>query len=127
MTQRKILMKSLGVIGSDFGPFSQLILSSEDESILTAFVVVQSLSHPDSLRRLPPWTAECKASLSFAISQNLFKLMSIELVTPSNTLIFCHPLLLPPSVFPSIRVSSNESVLCIRIAKVLELQLQSFQ
>ena len=113
MTQRKILMKSLGVIGSDFGPFSQLILSSEDESILTAFVVVQSLSHPDSLRRLPPWTAECKASLSFAISQSLLKLMSIEWGMPSNHLILCCPLLLLPSTFPSMSVFSNESVLSI--------------
>ena len=113
MTQRKILMKSLGVIGSDFGPFSQLILSSEDESILTAFVVVQSLSHPDSLRRPPPWTAECKASLSFAISQSLLKLMSIEWGMPSNHLILCCPLLLLPSTFPSMSVFSNESVLSI--------------
>ena len=61
-----------------------------------------------------PWTAACQASLAFTISQSFFKLMSIELVMPSNHLILCRPLLLPPSVFPSIRVFSNESVLHIR-------------
>ena len=60
-----------------------------------------------------PWTAAHQASLSITISQSLSKLMSIELVMPSNHLILCHPLLLP-SIFPSIRVFSNESVLCIR-------------
>ena len=60
-----------------------------------------------------PWTAPCQASLSITISQSLNKLMSIELVMPSNHLIFCCPLLLPPSIFPSIRVFSNESALCI--------------
>ena len=63
-----------------------------------------------------PWAA-CQASLSFTISQNLLKLMSIELLMPSNHLILCHPLLLPPSIFPSIRVFSNESVLHIRRPK----------
>ncbi|CAI9157456.1 unnamed protein product [Rangifer tarandus platyrhynchus] len=60
-----------------------------------------------------PWTAARQVSLSFTISQSLLKLMSIELVTPSNHLILCHPLLLPPSIFAIIRVFSNESVLCI--------------
>ena len=55
-----------------------------------------------------------QVSLSFTISQNLLKLMPIELVMPSNHSILCHPLLFPPSIFPSIRVFSNESVLCIR-------------
>ena len=63
-----------------------------------------------------PWTAAHQASLSFTISQSLLKLMSIELVMPSNHLVLCHPLLLP-SVFPSIRVFSNESALCIRWSK----------
>ena len=61
-----------------------------------------------------PWTAACQASLSFAISQSLLKLMSIKSVMPSNHLILCHPLLLQPSIFPHIRVFSNESVLRIR-------------
>ena len=64
-----------------------------------------------------PWTAACQASLSIINSQSLLKLMSIEWVMPSNHLILCHPLLLPPSVFPSIRVFSNESALCIRWPK----------
>ena len=62
------------------------------------------------------WTAACQASLSITNSRNLLKLMSIESVMPSNHLILCCPLLLP-SVFPSIRVFSDESVLCIRWPK----------
>ena len=64
-----------------------------------------------------PWTAARQASLSFSISQSLLKLMSIELMMPSNHLIFCRPLLLLPSIFPYIRVFSNESALCIRWPK----------
>ena len=61
-----------------------------------------------------PWTAACQASLSITNSQSLLKLMSIESVMPPNHLILCRPFLLLPSIFPSIRVFSNESVLCIR-------------
>ena len=64
-----------------------------------------------------PGTAARQASLSITNSQSLPKLMSIELVMPSSHLIFCHPLLLPPSIFPSIRVFSNESALHIRWPK----------
>ena len=64
-----------------------------------------------------PWTAACQDSPSFTISQNLLKLMSIEPVMPSNHLILCRPLLFLPSIFPSIRVFSNESVLRIRWPK----------
>ena len=60
---------------------------------------------------------DCQASLSITNSQSLLKLMSIESVIPSNHLALCPPLLLPPSIFPSIRVFSNESVLCIRWTK----------
>ena len=63
------------------------------------------------------WTATRQASLSITNSQSLLKLMSIELVMPPNHLILCRPLLLPPSIFPSIRVFSNESVLHIRWPK----------
>ena len=66
---------------------------------------------------MTPWTAACQASLSITNSRNLLKLMSIESVMPSNHLILCRPLLLSPSVFPSIRVFSNESVLHIRWPK----------
>ena len=73
---------------------------------------VQSVSHVWLFAT--PWTAARQASLSFAISQSLLKLMSIESVRPTNHLVLCYPLLLLPSIFPSIRVFSNESVLHIR-------------
>ena len=63
------------------------------------------------------WTAACQASLSITNSQSLLKLIPIESVMPSNHLILCHALLLLPSIFPSIRVSSSVSVLCIRWPK----------
>ena len=73
------------------------------------------------------WTAPHQASLSITNSR-ILKLMSIELDMPSNHLIFCHPLLLPPSIFPSIRVFSNESALCIRWLNMeFQLQHKSFQ
>ena len=74
-----------------------------------------------------PWTAACQASLSFTISWSLFKLMSIESVMPSNYLILCHPLLLPPSIFPSIRIFTKWVSSSHQVAKILELQHQSFQ
>ena len=77
-------------------------------------IVVQSLSHVQFFAA--PWTAACKASLSITNSWSLLKLISIESVMPSNHLIFCCPLL-PPSIFPSIRVFSNQSVLLIRWPK----------
>ena len=61
-----------------------------------------------------PWTGACWASLSIANSQSLLRLMSIESVMPSNHLILCHPLLLTPTIFPRIRVFSNELILYIR-------------
>ena len=64
-----------------------------------------------------PWTAACQASLSITNSWSLLKLMPIESVMPSNHLMLCRPLLLPPSIFPSIRVFSSESVLHIRWPK----------
>ena len=64
-----------------------------------------------------PWAAAHQASLSFTISQSLLKVTSIESVMPSNHLILCHPLLLLPSIFPSIRIFSNESALRIRWPK----------
>ena len=76
------------------------------------FTSVQRLSHV--LLFATPWTAACQASLSITNSWNLLKLMSIELVMPSNHLILCHPLLLLHSIFPSIRVFSNDSFLHIR-------------
>ena len=80
----------------------------------------EGLSSVSSLSRVrlfaTPWTTACQASLSITNSWSLFKLMSIESVMPSNHLILCRPLLLP-SIFPSIRVFSSESVLCSRWQK----------
>ena len=64
-----------------------------------------------------PWTIACQASLSITNSQSLLKFISIKSVMPSNHLILCHPLLLPPSIFPSIRVFSSESLIHIRWPK----------
>ena len=80
---------------------------------------VQLLSHVRLF--VTPWTAAHEASPSFNISQSLLKLMSIELVMPSSQLILCRPLLLPPLIFPSIRVFSNESALHIRWPKYWSL------
>ena len=77
--------------------------------------LVQSLSHIQLFAT--PWTAAHQASLSFPISRSLLKLMSIKSVMLTNHLIFCHPLLLLPSIFPRIRVFSNELALCIRWPK----------
>ena len=85
------------------------------------FSSVRSLSH-DRLFATP-WTAECQASLSITNSWSFLKLMSIESVMLSNHLILCCPLLLPPSVFPRIRVFSNESILCIRWPKYWSFSL----
>ena len=79
------------------------------------FSSVQSLSRVRLF--VTPWTAVCQASLFIISSQNLLKLMSIESVMPLNYLILCHSLLLLPSVFPSIRVFSSQSVLHIRWPK----------
>ena len=84
-------------------------------SHLTFVVVVQLLSHVRLLAT--PLTAARQASLSISVPRSLLKLMPIELVMPSNHLIPCNPLLLLPSIFPSIRVFSNESVLRIRWPK----------
>ena len=83
--------------------------------MLIQFNSVQSISRVQLFAI--PWTAACQASLSITNSQSLLKFMSVVLVMPSNHLILCHPLLLPPSVFPSIKVFSNESILCIRWPK----------
>ena len=76
---------------------------------------VQSLSHVQLF--VTPWTAACQAFLSITNSWSLLKLMSIESVMSSSHLILCHPLLLLPSIFPSISVFSNESILHIRWPK----------
>ena len=78
-------------------------------------VGVQLFSHVRLF--VTPWAEAHQAFLSFTISWSFLKLMSTELIMPSNHLILCHPLLLLCSIFPSIRVSSNESTLCIRWPK----------
>ena len=85
------------------------------------FSLVQSLSHVRLFAT--PWTAARQASLSITNSQSLLKLMSIKLVMPSNHLILCCPLLLLPSIFPSIRVFSNESALRMRWPKYWSFSL----
>ena len=88
------------------------------QRVLTSYLfytqlwVVQSLSHVRLFAT--PWTAEHPAFLPFTISWSLLKLQSIEWVLPSNHLVLCYPLLLLPSIFPSIRVFSNEFALCLR-------------
>ena len=91
-----------------------------NEHLLFAVGLVQ-FSHPVVSNSVTPWTAPHQASLSITNSQSLLKLKSIKLVMPSNHLILCHPLLLLPSIFPRIRVFSNESVLCIRWPKCWSL------
>ena len=81
--------------------------------------VVQLLSHVWPF--VTPWAAARQASLSIINSRSLLKLMSIESAMPSNLLILCHPLLLLPSIFPSIRVFSNESALHIRLPRYWNL------
>ena len=81
------------------------------KNLIVTVIVVQSLSHVCLF--VPQGTAACHVSLSFTISQILFKLMSIEFVMPPNHLILCHPLLLLPSTSPNIRVFSTELALCI--------------
>ena len=92
---------------------------------LSSFTLIKRLCSSSSVQfcrsvvsdSVTPWTAACQASLSITNSQSLLKLMSIELMMPFNNLILCWPLLLLPSIFLSIRVFSNESVLCIRWPK----------
>ena len=86
--------------------------------LILQFSSVQSLSCVQFF--VAPWTVAHQASPSITNSQSLLKLMSIESVVPSNHLILCHPLLLLPSIFPSIRVFSNESVLHIRWSKITQ-------
>ena len=83
--------------------------------LMNLLIVVQSLSHVQLF--LTPWTAARQASLSFTISQSLLRFMSIDSVMPFNHLILCCPLLLLPSILPSIRVFYNESALRVRWSK----------
>ena len=101
--------------GLNLGHHSESVFSAWGNNLFYCYQFssssVQSLSHVRLF--VTPWTAGRQASLSITNSGSLLKLMSIKSVMPSNHLILCHLLLLPPSVFPSIRVFSNESVLRI--------------
>ena len=88
--------------------------STNQLTVLNASLLFSCSVVPDSVT---PWTAECQASLSCTVSWSLLKLMSTELVMPSNHPILCCPFLLLPSIFPSIRVFSSESALHIRWPK----------
>ena len=92
--------------------FSMIQQMLANRQLQHMFSSVQSLSHVQLFAIL--WTAACQNSLSITNSWSLPRLMSIELVMPSNHLILCHPLPLLPSIFPSIRVFSNVSILHIR-------------
>ena len=108
--------KSILVSNTGF-PKSHLQSSCVELTVhfLIQFSSVQLLSHVQLFAI--PWTAACQASLSITNSGSWLKLISIEMVMPSNHPILCHPLLLLPSIFPSIRVFSNESTLHIRWPK----------
>ena len=96
-------------------PVTLLLQGTPGHTVSVPVSSAQSLSHVRLFAT--PWTVACQASLSITYSQSLPKLMSIESVMPSNHLILCHPLLLLPSIFPSIRVFSNDSALCMRWPK----------
>ena len=98
-------------------------LSDHLYSVFSLFSSVQSLSCVQLF--VTPWTAARQASLSITNAQSLLKFMSIESVMPSNQLILCCPLLLPPSTFPSIRVFSSEPVLHIRWPKYWSIRCTS--
>ena len=94
------------------------MLSFKPTFSLSSFTFISSVQSLSCVRLFAtPWTAAHQASLSITNFQSLPKLMYIESVMPSNHLILCRPLLLLPSVFPSIRVFSNESALCIKWPK----------
>ena len=118
-TLNKIILKNCYCFKSSMT--SKTLLHEYNIDLLLLFLVlqnscsVQSLSHVQLF--VTPWTAACQASLSISNPQSLLKLMSIKSVMPSNHLILCHPFLLLPSIFPSIRIFSNESVLHIRWPK----------
>ena len=119
--------QSCNIPGKDVLSIAWQSLWKVDDAILgvleiifpeTYLLIISSVQSLSCVRLFAtPWIAARQASLSITNSQSLLKLMSIESVMPSNHLILCHPLLLMPSIFPSIRVFSNESVLHIRWPK----------
>ena len=127
LTIRKLAEKARGLANIDTSAprrlgWTKLLVLHRFE--LLSYLVIQSLTRVPLF--VTPWVAVRQASLSFNISQSLLKLMSIESVMPSNRLILCHPLLLLPSIFPSIRVFSSQWVLCIRWPKYQSFSLNIF-
>ena len=120
-------MWSLGCRNPQEQPYAWWLSTEDFNLFLVAVIAVQLLSLVGLFET--SWTVAHQASLSFTISQSLLKLMSIESVMLSNHLVLSNPLLFLPSIFPSIRVFSNEFGSLYQVAKVLELQLQhqSFQ
>ena len=114
ITKSQTLLSKIWVWTTDSGQFSEISVKSEC-GLQIPVSSVQSFSRV--LLLATPWTAARQASLSITNSRSLLKLMTIESVMPSNHLILCRPLLLLPSIFSSIRVFSNESVLCIKWPK----------
>ena len=100
-------------------PLSDYLLNGKNVcgGLYTTFIDLVQFSHSVVSDSATPWTAAPQASLSITNSWSLLKLMSIESVMPSNHLVLCRPVLFLPSIFPSIRVFSNESALCIRWPK----------
>ena len=122
------LSSSLSLTNTHLYPFIhwwalRLFPQLEDMMLSKISQTIQLSSIAQSCLTATPWTAACQASLSITNTWSLLKLMSIESVIPCNHLILCCPLLLLSSVFPSIRVFSNESVLHIRWPKYWEFQL----
>ena len=114
-SNRLVLCRPLLLLPSIFPSTRGFSSESVPYTQIMFIVVAQSLSHVKLL--MTPWTAAHQASLSLTISQSLLKLMSIELVMSSNHLILCYPLLLLSSIFPNIRVFSNDLAVHIRRPK----------
>ena len=112
-----------------FSLWSKLELSNCKRKYIYICLYISSVQSPSVvLLFATPWTAVHQVSLSIMNSRSLLKLMSIESVMPSSHLMLCHPILLPPSIFPSIRIFSHESLLCIRWPKYWSISFsQSFQ
>ena len=115
LTQISHILKVRTHIFNANNAFLEEVVNTHNIFMFCDLIVVQSLSCVQLF--VTPQAAACQASLSFTISQGLLKLMSIKLVMPSKHLFLCRPLLLLPSIFPSIRIFSNESALHIKWPK----------
>ena len=114
-------LKVLRLGGSFYAAGINTITNTTNGTLMWGLLLFSHYVMSDSLW---PWTAAPQASLSFTVSQRLLRLMSTESVMLSNHLIFCHPLLLLPSIFPSMRIFSSESALCIRLPESWSFNIQ---